>query len=165
MKASGRNRPCRESKYAGSEPSHSGAHTQVDDLSSCTCLLGCLGNPRCSCASQRMSTADTSDSLFESIAPGSSAKAVVRLDSVKGEELKGTLLEKQSDTVYRVPFRRTVAVIAVLTPDASVVMGKPQDIAVGAVVQLAGTIDASHILQTNQVVILTGYVRLSQKAG
>jgi hypothetical protein len=112
-----------------------------------------------------MSTADTSASLYESIAPGSSAKAVVRLDSVKGEELKGTLLEKQSDTVYRVPFRRTVAVIAVLTPDASVLMGKPQDIAVGAVVQLAGTIDASHILQTNQVVILTGYVRLSQKAG
>jgi hypothetical protein len=114
---------------------------------------------------RRMSTADTSDSLFESIAPGSSAKAVVRLDSVKGEELKGTLLEKQSDTVYRVPFRRTAAAIAVLTPDASVVMGKPQDIAVGAVVQLAGTIDASHILQTNQVVILTGYVRLSPKAG
>jgi len=114
---------------------------------------------------RRMSTADTSASLYESIAPGSSAKAVVRLDSVKGEELKGTLLEKQSDTVYRVPFRRTVAVIAVLTPDASVLMGKPQDIAVGAVVQLAGTIDASHILQTNQVVILTGYVRLSQEAG
>jgi hypothetical protein len=114
---------------------------------------------------RRMSTADTSGLFFESIAPGSSAKAVVRLDSVKGEELKGTLLEKQSDTVYRVPFKRTAAVIAVLTPDASVVMGKPQDIAVGAVVQLAGTIDASHIFQTNQVVILTGYVRLSQKAG
>jgi hypothetical protein len=68
---------------------------------------------------RRMSTADTSGLLFESIAPGSSAKAVVRLDSVKGEELKGTLLEKQSDTVYRVPFKRTAAVIAVLTPDAS----------------------------------------------
>jgi len=114
---------------------------------------------------RRMSTVDASDSLFESIVQGSSAKAVVRLDSVKGKELKGTLLEKQSDTVYRVPFRRTAAVIAVLTPDASVVMGKRQDIGVGAVVQLAGTIGASHILQTNQVVILTGYIRLSQKAG
>ena len=114
---------------------------------------------------QQMITADTTASTFASISPGSSAKAVVRLDSVKGKELKGTLLEKQSDTVYRVPFRRTAAVIAVLTPDASVVMGKRQDIGVGAVVQLAGTIGASHILQTNQVVILTGDIRLSQKAG
>jgi hypothetical protein len=44
-------------------------------------------------------------------------------------------------------------------------MGKPQDIAVGAVIQLGGTIDANHVLQTNQVVILTGYVRVSQKQG
>jgi hypothetical protein len=44
-------------------------------------------------------------------------------------------------------------------------MEKPKDIAVGAVVQLAGVLDADRVLQTNQVVILTGYVRLSQKAG
>ncbi len=114
---------------------------------------------------QQMSTADTSASTFASIAPGSSAKAVVRLDSVKGKELKGTLLEKQSDTSYLVPSERTQAVVADLNPDTSVVMGKPGEIAVGAVVQLSGTIDAGHVLQTNQVVILTGYVRLSQKQG
>lgn len=114
---------------------------------------------------QQMSTADTSASTFASSPPGSLAKAVVRLDSVKGKELKGTLLEKQSDTVYLLPSERTPIVIAVLTPDTSVVMGKPQDIAEGAVVQLAGTIDANHVLQTSQVVILTGYVRVSQKAG
>jgi hypothetical protein len=114
---------------------------------------------------QQMSTADTSASTFASSPPGSLAKAVVRLDSVKGKELKGTLLEKQSDTVYLLPSERTPIVIAVLTPDTSVVMGKPQDIADGAVVQLAGTIDANHVLQTSQVVILTGYVRVSQKAG
>jgi anti-sigma-K factor RskA len=112
---------------------------------------------------QQMSTADTSASTFESSPPGSSAKAVVRLDSVKGKELKGTLLEKQSYTVYLLPSERTPVVIAVLTPNTSVVMGKPQDIAVGAVVQLAGTIDANHVLQTTQVVILTGYVSVSQK--
>jgi hypothetical protein len=113
---------------------------------------------------QQMSTADTSASTFASLSPGSSAKAVVRLDSVKGKELKGTLLEKQSDTVYLLPPERTPAVFADLTPDTSVVMGKPQDIAVGAVVQLAGTIDANHILQTSQVAFLTGYVRLHKKA-
>jgi hypothetical protein len=114
---------------------------------------------------QQMSTADTTASTFASISPGSSAKAVVRLESVSGKELKGTLLEKQGDTVYLLPSESTPTVIAVLTPDTSVVMGKPKDIAVGAVVQLAGVLDADHALQTNQVVILTGYVRVSQKAG
>jgi Kef-type K+ transport system membrane component KefB len=114
---------------------------------------------------QQMSTADTSASTFASRPPGSLAKVVVRLDSVKGTELKGTLLEKQSDTVYLLPSERTPIVFAVLTSDTSVVMGRPQDIAEGAVVQLAGTIDANHILQTSQVVILNGYVRVSQKEG
>jgi hypothetical protein len=114
---------------------------------------------------QQMSTADTSASTFASSPPGSSAKAVVRLDSVKGKELKGTLLEKESDTVYLLSSERPPIVIAVLTPDTSVVMGKPQDIVLGAVVQLAGTMDANHVLRTTQVVILTGYVRVSHKAG
>jgi hypothetical protein len=113
---------------------------------------------------QQMTTADTTASTLASNSPGSSAKAVVRLESVSGEELKGTLLEKQGDTVYLLPSESTPTVIAVLTPDTSVVMGKPKDIAVGAVVQLAGVLDADHVLQTNQVVILTGYVRVSQKA-
>jgi flagellar basal body rod protein FlgF len=114
---------------------------------------------------QQMSTADASASTFASISPGSSAKAVVRLESVKGIELKGTLLEKQSDTIYLLPSERTPAVSAVLTADTSVVMGKPEDVAVGAVVQLAGILDANHVLQTNQVVILTGYVHCHKKQG
>ena len=112
---------------------------------------------------QQMSTADTSASTFASISPGSSAKAVVRLESVQGQELKGKLLIKQSDTVYLLPPERTPIVIAALTSDTSVVMGKPQDITVGAVVQLAGKIDVDHVLHTTQVVILTGYVSVSQK--
>jgi hypothetical protein len=112
---------------------------------------------------RQMSTADTAASTFASVSPGSSAKAVVRLDSVMGKELKGTLLEKQSDSAYLLP-AESLTVSAVLTPDTSVVMGKPQDIAVGAVVQLAGPVDANHILRASQVVILTGYVRLSPRA-
>src|SRR5271154_3090308 len=77
---------------------------------------------------RQMSTADTSASTFASSPPGSLAKAVVRLGSVKGKELRGTFLEKQSDTAYFLPSEKTPIVIAVLTPDTSVVMGKPQDI-------------------------------------
>jgi hypothetical protein len=114
---------------------------------------------------KEMSTADTSASTFASMSPGSSAKAVVRLESVKGKELKGILLEKQSDTVYLLPSQRTSTVIAVLTADTQVVMGKPEDLTPGVIVQLAGILDADHVLQTKQVVILTGYVHLSRKAG
>jgi hypothetical protein len=113
---------------------------------------------------QQMSTANTSASTFASLLPGSSAKAVVRLESLKGTDLKGILLERQSDTVYLLPSDRTPSVTAVLTPDTSVVMGKPEEIAVGGVVQLAGTVDANHVLQTTQIVILTSYVRVSEKA-
>ena len=114
---------------------------------------------------QQMSTSGTSAPAFASISLGSSAKAVVRLESVTGIELKGTLLERQSDTVYLLPSASTPPVVAVLSSDTSVVMGKPQDIAVGAVVQLGGIIGANHVLRTSQVVILTGYVHVSQKHG
>jgi len=113
---------------------------------------------------QQMSTANTSASTFASLPPGSSAKAVVRLESVNGADLKGILLEKQSDPVYLLPSDRMPVVAASLTPDTSVVMGKPDEIVVGAVVQLAGTIDGNHVLQTDQLVVLTGYVRVSEKA-
>ena len=44
-------------------------------------------------------------------------------------------------------------------------MGRPQDIAAGAIVQLAGTLDKNRILRAKQVVILTGYVRLCKERG
>jgi len=43
-------------------------------------------------------------------------------------------------------------------------MGKAEDIVPGAIVQISGTLDANHALQTNQIVILTGYVHLSETA-
>jgi hypothetical protein len=109
---------------------------------------------------ERMQTANTSASMFARTAPGSPAKAVIRLDQVVGTHLNGTLLERESDTAYRVPIEMGPPVAAVLTPETSVVMGRPQDIAPGAVVQLAGTLDKNRVLRANQVVILTGYVRL-----
>lgn len=111
---------------------------------------------------QQMKAADTSASALASVAPGSPAKAVVRLDHVAGSELKGTLLQRQSDTVYLLPSKNTLTVTAILTPETSVVMGKPEEIVEGAIVQLDGTMDEHHAIRTNQVVILTGYVRLTQ---
>jgi hypothetical protein len=50
---------------------------------------------------QRMAAADTSASMFASIASGSPAKAVLRLDSVNGKELKGTLKNKARQSTWR----------------------------------------------------------------
>ena len=111
---------------------------------------------------QEMKAADTSASALASVASGSPAKAVVQLDHVSGGELKVTLLQRQSDTVYLVPSENIATVTAVLTPETSVVMGKPEEIVAGAIVQLDGTMDERHALRTNQIVILTGYVRLSK---
>jgi hypothetical protein len=111
---------------------------------------------------RRMQTASTSAAMFAGRAPGRPAKAVIRLDQVVGDHLKGTLLEQESDTAYRVPIGIAPTVAAILTPETAVVMGRPQDIAVGSVVQLAGTLDQNRILRAKQVVILTGYVHLSE---
>jgi len=111
---------------------------------------------------QQMRTADTSASTFNNIAPGLPLNAVLRLDQVNNKELKGMLLMKDSDTLYLRPPEGAPAITAILTPAASVVIGKPQDIVPGAIVQIAGTIDENHVLRTNEVAILTRYVRLSQ---
>jgi hypothetical protein len=112
----------------------------------------------------RMQTANTSASILAGAAPGAPTKAVIRLDQVIGAYLKGTLLERESDTAYRLPIGSGSPVIAILTPETSVVMGRPQDIAAGAIVQLAGTLDDGRVLHAKQVVILTGYVRLLETA-
>jgi hypothetical protein len=113
----------------------------------------------------RMKAADTSALAFAAIAPGSATKAVVRLDRVAGDKLDGTLLERQSETVYARPRHSGLAVSAILSAETPVVMGKPQDIVPGAIVQLAGTLDDKHVLHAKQVVILTGYVRLAEGTG
>ncbi len=112
----------------------------------------------------RMQTARTSASMFARTPPGSPARTVIRLDQVVGDHLRGTLLERENDTAYRVPIGLESTVAAILTPEASVVMGRPQDIAPGAVVQLAGTLDKDRVLHAKQVVILTGYVHVLESA-
>jgi len=112
----------------------------------------------------RMQTASTSASVFARMTPGTQAKAVIRLDQVAGEKLKGTLLERESDTGYRAPIGNGSEVAAILTSETSVVMGRPQDIVKGAIVQLAGTLDQDRVLRAKQIVILTGYVRLLESA-
>ena len=111
-----------------------------------------------------MRPADTQASAFLAMAPGTHTKAVVLLETVAGKELKGRLLRRETDTVYRQTSATGSAIDAKLMLETSVVMGKPQDIVPGAIVQISGALDANHALETNQIVILTGYVHLLQTA-
>jgi hypothetical protein len=111
-----------------------------------------------------MRVADTQASAFFLMTAGTQTKAIVLLDGVAGKDLKGRLLKRETDTIYDQPRTNDSAITAVLTPETSVVMGKAEDIVPGAIVQLSGILDAHHALRTNQIVILTGYVHLSEAA-
>lgn len=113
---------------------------------------------------RQMKAADTSSSAFFAMRAGTRTKAVVLLDDVAGKELRGKLLERNADTVYRKASASAPAIDAVLTPETSVVMGKPEDIASGAIVQISGIVDENHALQAREIVILTGYVHLAESA-
>jgi len=111
----------------------------------------------------RMKAADTSVSAFIKMPPGTFTKVVVRVEKVAGGHLTCTLLQRETDAVYRLPAAASGAeVSAVLRPDTPIVMGKPADIVPGAIVQLAGVLDQTHTLRASEVVVLTGYVRVAE---
>jgi hypothetical protein len=90
--------------------------------------------------------------------PGSSVKAVMRLEGPTGENAySATLLQSDDGADYRsTPAHIRVA----LSAGTNLVMGAAADIKPGAVVQVTGTMDAGHALRASKIVILTGFVHL-----
>ena len=113
---------------------------------------------------QQMKPAETPASAWAAMALGTETKAVVCVDQVSGTKVQATILERQSDTVYRKSSAISSGVAAILSPEASVAMGRAEDIVPGAILQLAGMLDDRHVLHARQVVILTGYVHLEKEA-
>jgi hypothetical protein len=111
---------------------------------------------------KRMNPADTSVAAFSKLQPGARASAVVQLEQVSGEHITATLLQRESDTVYRRTVSDSNLISVVMTPKTTVVMGKREDLVPGAIVQIAGVLDENHALRADQVVILTGYVHVAQ---
>ncbi|HEY0797373.1 MAG TPA: hypothetical protein VGD64_16490 [Acidisarcina sp.] len=114
-------------------------------------------------AAAMKTSAATADSYYK-LQPGTTAKVVLRLDEVARDTLTGTPLQRETDTLYRLAAQKPRQIVVDLAAETSVVMGKPPDIVPGAVVQVSGAIGPSHRLQATQVVILTGYVRVSSGA-
>ncbi len=70
---------------------------------------------------------------------------------------RGKLLEKKTEEVYA----RTSALVTVqFNAQTKMVMGKPADIHAAAIVHATGTLRADRSLDAEQIVILTGYVRV-----
>ena len=106
-----------------------------------------------------MRVATTRAAALRQAAPGTLVKAVVKLESAGKTNVYGAeLLESIDATSYR----ETPRHIDVALNDATkVVMGSGSDINPGAIVHVTGTIDEKGTLRASQVVILTGYVRLT----
>lgn len=111
--------------------------------------------------SMRMSSAmaaSADQSAFAQLAPGSKTQAVVEITSLDAKgSAEGKLLDRESEELYK----RTTVPVGINFSDATpVVMGKLGDLQAGAVVHVKGTISDDHRITAEQIVILTGYVKV-----
>ena len=109
-----------------------------------------------------MSVAAASDEQdFARGAVGSSAKFVLGVAEVGSEgKITGKLLQKKTEEIYT---RTATAVTVQSNSQTKIVMGKPADVHAGAVVHVTGTVQKDHVIAADQMVILTGYVKVQSE--
>ena len=106
----------------------------------------------------KMEAAAASDRNVAQLAPGTTTKVVVELESSDATgSAQGTVLEKQGEDRYR---RSVTLVHITFDPNVPVVMGKVTDIHAGAVLHVTGTVTQDGGIAARQVVILTEYVKV-----
>jgi hypothetical protein len=106
----------------------------------------------------QMNSEPTATAFIAQVKPGEEAKVVLEVTSVApAVSVSGNVLEKQSETVYR----RTGSTIKIAFDAATpVVMGKASDVQAGAVVHIKAKMGDDHLLHAEQIVVLTGYVKV-----
>ncbi len=109
-----------------------------------------------------MSAAAASDEQdFSRSAVGSSAKFVLEIADASSEgKITGKLLQKKTEEIYT---RTATAVTVQSNRQTRVVMGKPADVHAGAVVHITGTVQKDQVIAADQIVILTGYVKVQSE--
>ncbi len=91
--------------------------------------------------------------------PAAKLKIVVEITEAEASGLiHGTLLEKKTEDQYT---RTQTPVTAQSSQSTKMVMGKPEDVHKGAVVHITGTRSTDGRIDAEQIVILTGYVKVS----
>lgn len=105
-----------------------------------------------------MSAAASDEHQFAQTAPGTSTKIVVEIAASAPEgTLKGKLLQKKTEEIYT---RTASSVTLHWNTQTKIVMGKEADIHSGAVLHVTGTVRNDRAIQAEQMVILTGYVKV-----
>jgi hypothetical protein len=94
---------------------------------------------------------------LDQLKPGEEAKVVLEVTSSDAQNLRGKLLDKQTETLYKRSDR--VALVA-WDADTKVVMGKAADIHPGAVIHVTGSVVPGDKIMAQQIVILSGYVQV-----
>jgi hypothetical protein len=95
----------------------------------------------------------------ESAQPGETVKAVVRLGR-SGE--RGRYLAAALARVDETTYRESGSHLELeLTPQTAFVMGDAADVRPGAIVEVAGTLDAARVVRARRIVILTDYIKVA----
>jgi hypothetical protein len=95
----------------------------------------------------------------ESAQPHGTVKVIVRLER-PGE--RGRYLAAALASVDETTYRESGGHLELeLTPQTTFVMGSAADVAPGAIVEVAGMLDAGHVVRARRIVILTGYIKVA----
>ena len=95
---------------------------------------------------------------FAQATPGSKEKIVVEIaEAAANGAVQGKVLQKKTEEIY---VRTDIPVTLQTTSQTKFVMGKAADLRPGAVVHVTGTVRVDRGLDVEQIVILTGYVRV-----
>jgi len=106
----------------------------------------------------QMNSDPTASASMAQLKAGSEAKVVLEVTSIaQAVSIEGNVLEKQSETVYRQTGSTIKIAFDAATP---VVMGKASDVHAGAVVHIKAKMGDDRVLHAEQVVVLTGYVKV-----
>jgi hypothetical protein len=105
-----------------------------------------------------MSAAASNDQDYSTSAVGSQTKIVLEIGEAGADgKMTGKLLEKRTEEIY---LRTTTRVTMRSNAQTKMVMGKMADVHAGAVVHVTGTVQKDRSVDAEQIVILTGYVKV-----
>jgi hypothetical protein len=124
-------------------------------------LLSFFAMRRSLAEATRMKSEITASVSPAQLKPGEEIKVVLEITAVSpAASIEGSVLEKQSESIYR----RTASKLN-MTFDSStpVLMGKAPDLHPGAVVHITAKMADDRILHAQQIVVLTGYVKVTDQ--
>jgi hypothetical protein len=111
-----------------------------------------------SMAKQMSTMAASNEQEIAQSAVGAQTKFVLEVGATSAEgRMTGNLLEKKAEEIYA---RTTTPVTVQWNAQTKIVMAKMADVHAGAVVHVTGTVQKDHSIDAEQIVILTGYVKV-----